>query len=102
MLNEAASTFNKRESEPNNQYFRQILICQGQLELSLKNYGEALDYLSLAHQYFEEKNDYGDSYMVMLLDMAMSYIANGDLLSAKIYMDEAVEQFEKIMVVYMT
>jgi len=95
LLNEAASTFNKRESEPNNQYFRQILICRGQLELSLKNYGDALNYLNLAHQYFEEKNDYGDSYMVMLLDMAMSYIAIEDLLSAKIYMDEAIDQFEK-------
>lgn len=95
LLNEAASTFNKRESEPNNQYFRQILICRGQIEFSLKNYGDALNYFNLAHQYFEEKNDYGDSYMVMLLDMAMSYIAIEDLLSAKIYMDEAIEQFEK-------
>jgi CHAT domain-containing protein len=95
LLNEAANTFNKRESEPNNQYFRQLLTCRGQLELSLKNYGDALNYLNLAHQYFEEKNDYGDSYLVMLLDMALSYIAIGDLLSAKIYMDEAVEQFEK-------
>lgn len=94
LLNEAANTFNVRESEPNNEYFRQILVCRGQLEFCLKNYGDALNYLNLAHKYFEEKNDYGDSYMVMLLDMAMSYIGNGDLLSAKIYMDEGVEQFE--------
>ena len=31
LLNEAANTFNKRESEPNNQYFRQLLTCRGQL-----------------------------------------------------------------------
>ena len=96
LLNEAGNIFNKRELEPNNKYIRYLLICRGQLEFWLKNYGEALAYLNLAHIYYEEKNDFGEDYMVMLLSMAMAYQANKDLLSAKIYMDEAKEQFEKL------
>ena len=58
LLNEAANTFNLRESEPNNEYYRYILVCRGQLEVMLKNYGNALNYLNIAQQYYEEKNDY--------------------------------------------
>lgn len=96
LLNEAANTFNFREVEPNNEYFRYILVCRGTLEVMLKNYGDALDYLNMAQQYYEEKNDYSESYMIMMLNMAMSYLANGDMLSSKIYMDETIEQFEKL------
>lgn len=96
ILNEAANIFNQREAEPNNEHFRNILICRGQLEVMLKNYGEALDYLNMAQKYFEEVNDYSEPYMIMMFNMAMSYQANEDLLSAKIYMDEAIELFEKI------
>mgnify|MGYP002623008846 CR=1 FL=1 len=96
LLNEAANTFNLRESEPNNEYYRYILVCRGQLEVMLKNYGNALNYLNIAQQYYEEKNDYSESYMIMMHNMALSYMANGDTLSSKIYMDEAIEQFEKL------
>ena len=96
LLNDAADIFSQRESEPNNEYFRYILTGRGQIEVMLKNYGEALDYLNLAQKYYEEKNDYSEPYMVMMLNMAMSYQANGDLLSAKIYIDEAIEQYENL------
>lgn len=96
ILQEAGNTFNQREHEPNNEYIRNLLVCRGRTEVWLKNYGSALQYLNAAHEYFEKKNDYGESYMVMLLNMAIAYQANGDLLSSKLYMDEAVEQFEKL------
>lgn len=96
ILQETANTFNQREHEPNNEYIRNLLVCRGRTEVWLKNYGSALQYLNAAHEYFEKKNDYGESYMVMLLNMAIAYQAKGDLLSSKLYMDEAVEQFEKL------
>lgn len=95
ILREAGDVFNLREHEPNNEYIRNLLVCRGRTEIWLKNYGSALAYLNTAHRCFEEKNDNGESYMVMLLNMSLAYQANGDLLSSKIYMDEAVEQFEK-------
>ena len=96
LLNDAGNTFNKREAEPNNEYIRNLLCCRGQLEVMLKNYGDALNYLNQAQVYFEEKNDYSESYLVTMMNMALSYQSNGDLLSAKIYMDEAIEQFENL------
>lgn len=94
LLSDAGTTFNKRESEPNNEYIRNILCCRGQIEVMLMNYGEALDYLNQARVYFEEKNDYGESYFATMMNMSLAYQYNGDLLSAKIYMDKAIEQFE--------
>lgn len=96
LLSEAGKTFNRMESEPNNEYIRSLLCCRGQLEVMLKNYGDALNYLNLAQVYFEEKNDYSEYYLVTMMNMALAYQANGDLLSAKIYMDEAIEQYENL------
>jgi CHAT domain-containing protein len=96
LLSDAGNLFNKRESEPNNEYIRNLLCCRGQLEVMLKNYGDALNYLNQAQVYFEEKNDYSESYLVAMMNMALSYQSNGDLLSAKIYMDEAIDQFENL------
>ena len=96
LLNDAGNLFNQRESESNNEYIRNLLCCRGQLEILLKNYGEALDYFNLAQVLFEEKNDYSESYLITMMNMALSYQSNGDLLSAKIYMDEAIEQFENL------
>ncbi len=95
LLNEAGETFNKREAEPNNEFIRNLLCSRGQLEIMLKDYGTALNYLIEAQKCFEEKNDCSDSYLVTLMNIALAYQNYGDLLSAKIYMDEAVEQYEK-------
>ena len=96
LLSDAVNIFNKRESDPNNEYIRNLWCRRGELEVMLKNYGAALDYLNQAQVFFEEKNDYGESYILAMMNMAISYQSNGDLLSAKIYMDEAIEQFENL------
>lgn len=96
LLTDAGNLFNKRESELNNKYIRHLLCCRGQLEVMLKNYGAALDYLNQAQVFFEEKYDYSESYIVAMMNIAISYQYIGDLLSAKMYMDEAIEQFENL------
>lgn len=96
IVNEAGNVLNQREKEPNNKFIRKLLCCRGQLSVMLKDYGDALSYLNLAQMYFESANDYGDEYIVVLINMALSYHANSDILSAKIYMDEAKEQYEKL------
>lgn len=96
LLNEAMELFHKRVPEPNNEFTRLLLCYRGKLGVTLKNYGNAQYDLGLALKFFEEKNDYGDPYLVALLNMAMTYQAVGDVLSAKIYMDEAVDTYESL------
>ena len=93
LLSSAMAVYNQRSSEPNTEYTRGLWLCMGQLEFTLKNFGQALAYFNQAQCMYEESNDFGEAYVGMLINMALSYQANGDILSAKIYIDEAKEQF---------
>jgi len=96
LLSSAMAVYNQRSSEPNSEYTRGLWLCMGHLEFTLKNFGQALAYFNQAQCMFEESNDFGEAYIGMLMNMALSYQANGDILSAKIYIDEAKEQFEHL------
>ena len=96
LLSSAMAVYNQRSSEPNSEYTRGLWLCMGQLEFTLKNFGQALTYFNQAQCMYEESNDFGEAYIGMLMNMALSYQANGDILSAKIYIDEAKEQFEHL------
>lgn len=96
LLSSAMAVYNQRSSEPNSEYIRGLWLCMGQLEFTLKNFGQALAYFNQAQCMYEESNDFGEAYIGMLMNMALSYQANGDILSAKIYIDEAKEQFEHL------
>lgn len=95
LINEIGVVFNSHEKEPNNKFIRLLLCFRGKLSLSLKNYEEALQYLKLSKNYYEEKNDCGESYIIVLCNIALCYQSMEDLLSSKIYMDEAMEMLEK-------
>lgn len=95
-LSSAMEVYNRKSNRPNSEYTRALWLCMGQLEFTLKNFGQALAYFNQAQCLYEESNDFGEAYIGMLMNMALSYQANGDILSAKIYMDEAKEQFEKL------
>lgn len=96
IIDEAGRTCSQREATANNQYTRALLCCRGQLESSLKNYDEALSYFHIANNYFEESNDYGDQYLVLLTGMGVAYLMKGDLLSSRLYLDEMKERFEQL------
>ena len=96
LLSSAMAVYNQRSCQPDSEYIRGLWLCMGELEFSLKNFGQALAYFHQAQCMYEESNDYGEAYIRMLMNMALSYQANGDILSAKIYMDEAKEQFEHL------
>ncbi len=95
VLSDAMNYYHERIPEANNSYIRQILLCWGRLQYHLRNFSAALDYLYQAQAMFEEANDYGENYLTLLTNMAMTFRENGDILSAKVYMDEAVNVFEK-------
>lgn len=96
LLSEAMSVYNQRSSNSNTEHIRILWCCMGQLEVMLKNFAQALSYLHQAQIMFEAVNDFGESYLVMLMNMGISYMGNGDFLSAKIYMDEARDIFENL------
>jgi tetratricopeptide (TPR) repeat protein len=62
----------------------------------LKNYDEALSYFHIANNYFEEANEYGEQYLVLLTNMGIAYLGKGDFLSSKIYMDEMKDKFVQL------
>lgn len=96
LINDAGTVCSKRESSPNNEYTRRLLCCRGQLENMLKNYDEALRYFAIANKYFQEANDLGEQYMVLLNNMGIAYLMTGDLESSKSYMDKMKETFERL------
>lgn len=96
IINEAGWTMSQREESPNNDYYRRLLCCRGQIESMLNNYDEALRYFYIANDYFENANDYGEQYIVLLNNIGIAYLGKGDLLSAKIYMDEMKDEFIKL------
>ena len=96
LLNYAIGIYNTRSSIPNSEYTRALWLCCGQLYGMLKDYDQALSYLHEALIMFDDVNDKGESYMVALMNIAMAYEAKQDFLSAKLYMDEAIDVFETI------
>ena len=96
LLSSAMEVFTRKGNSPNTEYMRNLWICRGQLEVMLKDYNTALAYLYQAQYMFEEANDFGEDYLRMMLVMASVHQAYGDILTAKLYMDEAMEQFEQL------
>lgn len=93
LINEAGSICSQRETSVNNDFTRRLLCCRGQLESVLKNYDEALRYFHIANGYFEEVNDYGEQYLVLLTNMGIAYLGKKDYLSSRTYMDEMKDKF---------
>lgn len=98
LLNEAIKVINEKSNNANTEFTRDIWLRRGSVEFSLKNYSDALAYFHEAQLMFEDANDFGQSYMYLLFNMAAIYMDENyksDLLSAKIYMDEAISLYEK-------
>ena len=74
IINEAGAICSQREASANNDYTRRLLCCRGQLESMLKNYDEALGYFQIANSYFEEVNEYGEQYLVLLTNIGIAYL----------------------------
>ena len=96
IINEAGAICSQREASANNDYTRRLLCCRGQLESMLKNYDEALGYFQIANSYFEEVNEYGEQYLVLLTNIGIAYLGKKDYLSSKIYMDKMRDKFEQL------
>ena len=96
IINEAGTICTQREASANNDFTRRLLCCRGQLESMLKNYDEALSYFQIANNYFEEVNEFGEQYLVLLTNMGIAYLGKKDYLSSKNYMNKMRDKFEQL------
>ena len=96
-LRDAIRQFNKRDSVANNTYTRRLWVMMTRLQKDLGDAGALLNYGHEALKMYEEACDYSYDYVVLLHNISLGYILNRDWLSAKLYMDEAVELFDDML-----
>lgn len=96
LLSEAIGIFDKLKPDPNDEFRAALNNQRGLLEFKLKNYSNAMSYFAPALAAYENTNNFGAEYMVVLINMASTFSAQGDTLSAKIFMDEAVDRYEQL------
>ena len=89
LLDEAMRTFIQRDSTSNNPYIRKILVCMMKAQTDIRDYQSALNYGHEALSMYEAVNDYGIDYLRLCINISVSYLTIVDLLSAKLYIDEA-------------
>ena len=94
LLDEAFEIINKHELSTNNKYLRYLWIVRGKIEAILNNYDRALEYMLHTLHMCEDANDYSVNYFVLTSNIAYVYLAKGEILQAKLFMDEAIETME--------
>lgn len=92
-LQDAMRNFNKRDSVANNPYTRRLWITMTRLQQDLGDPDAMLMYGHEALKMYEDAQDYSYNYVMLLHNIAMGYLLKKDFLSAKLYADEAVDEF---------
>ena len=97
LITQALSQFHRRENGANTQYTRRLLLTMTRFQKDINNAESLLKYGNQALQLYGEANDYGYNYAILLNNIALGYYMQNDLLSAKLFIDEAVELYEKLI-----
>lgn len=95
LLSEALKFVSLNNTILNNEYIRQLWLFRSQIEFEINNYDEALIYMMKVLQMCEEANDFSVQYFVVISNIAYTYMAKGEIMQAKLFMDEAIETIEK-------
>ena len=96
LLDEAFEIINKHELSTNNKYLRNLWTVRGKIEAILNNYDSALEYMMHTLHMCEEANDFSFAYFLTTSNIAYLYLAKGEILQAKLFMDEAIETLKKL------
>lgn len=97
ILSEAMNIMNQRESEQNNPYSRYLWSMKVRTEYEIKNYDSGLNYAHQALKFYEDANDLGLDYSLLLLNISQCYLAKQDFLGAYLYAEESFTIFQKLM-----
>ena len=92
-LKDAMRNFNKRDSVANNPYTRRLWVTMTRLQQDLGDPDAMLTYGHEALKMYESAQEYNYNYVMLLHNIAMGYLLKKDYLSAKLYVDEAVDEF---------
>jgi len=95
-LKDAMQNFNQKDSIANSPYTRRLWVTMTRLQQDLGDPDALLMYGHEALRMYEVVQDYGYNYAMLLHNIAMGYLLKKDYLSAKLYIDEAVENFMKL------
>lgn len=96
-LRDAIRQFNKRDSVTNNSYTRRLWVMMTRLQKNLGDVGALLNYGHKVLEMYDEARDYSYDYVASLHNISVGYILNRDWLSAKLYIDEAIELFDTML-----
>lgn len=100
ILSDAMRVFNQRDSEINNPYTRNLWLMKVRAQYEIKNYDSGLNYAHQALQFYEDVNDFGLDYSLLLINISQCYLAKEDYLSAYLYAEESFDIFQKLMQYY--
>ena len=97
LLGDAIRFFNRHDSVANNPYTRQLWMLKAQSQVDIKNYDAAINYGMQALAFFAEADDYGLDYCLTCLNVANALFVKGDLLDAKLYVDETLDKMRPLI-----
>lgn len=100
VLSDAMKLFNQRDSEPNNPYTRYLWLMKVRAQYDIKNYDSALNYAHQGLKFYEDANDFGLDYCLLLANISQCYLAKEDILSAYLYAEEAYCLFNDLVAEY--
>ena len=89
LLEDALRTFNQHDSTPNSPHIRKLMVFKMKAQADIKDYKTALNYGREALSMYESANDYGTDYQLLCANISWTYLQLGDILNAKLYIDEA-------------
>ena len=89
LLDDAMRTFNHRDSTPNSPHIRKLLVFKMTARADIGDYKAALNTGYKALSMYEAANDYGTDYLLLCANISLAYLQLGDILNAKLYMDES-------------
>lgn len=95
LIEEAIQFFGQRDSVYNNSYMRRLWLFRLQLLNAMKDYDTAQDYGRAAMSLYENANDRGVDYGQLCLAMSNACARKGELLKAKLYVDEALDAMRR-------
>ncbi len=89
------NTYERNGCKKNSYYTRQLRLFLGSIEMQLDNFDAAINCFHDLQIMFDDAMDYGESYYVFLTTFGRAYMEIKDYLSAKLYIEEAIELFEQ-------
>lgn len=85
----AMGIFNEKSPIPNTEFSRYLHRMYGAIYMELKDYSAAISCLETAQWFYEDESEYDRGYFSILTLLGGAYLQSGDIINAKLYLEEA-------------